>query len=607
MPVQEVCVAGKITLLPPEVTNKIAAGEVVERPASILKELLENAVDSGASEIVVHLEQGGRGSIRVTDNGEGMDPDDVSLAFRRHATSKIRGFDDIYSVRSFGFRGEAIPSIASIARLEILSRRKESVSGTRAVAEAGDRPEISEAGCPAGTSVLVDRIFESVPVRKKFLKTDATEQGYCSDAITRIALSHREIKIRVINNGREAFNVPAAASTPERVALVLGEDLAKSLVPARARRAAVSVEGMVSVPTLAKGSARHVFFFVNGRYIRDHFLHHAVMTAYRHLLEAKKYPAAVLFIELPPAEVDVNVHPAKLEVRFQNPRVVYEAVLEAVAGSLAGIRPAMPGETHAATGRGGLDLDRYRARVEEALRRYTPLSPGAGLFAASQAGGAHPAPLEIDGGAPSANEAKTGPDAAFSFSALSYLGQVTGTYLVFSAPFGLVLLDQHAAHERVLFEKFRAASGVAERSVGQRLLVPEVITLSARDMPFVTESLPLLNATGMEIEPFGNEAVVVKSMPAMLAGTKPADVIGELTEGFSPSDRLLGLKERQEKIFALLACKGAVKAGHVLSKPEVDALCRDLDATPFAATCPHGRPLFLLLSPGELERMFRRR
>ncbi len=599
--------AGKIALLPPDVTNKIAAGEVVERPASILKELLENAADAGATEISVNLEKGGRGSIKVVDNGEGMDSADVPLAFERYATSKIRGFEDIYSISSFGFRGEAIPSIASIARVEILSRRKEALSGTRAIVEAGEIRELSDAGCPVGTSFLVDRIFDSVPVRRKFLKSDATEQGYCLDVITRIALSHPEIKIRVVNNGREALNLPATASAVERISLVLGDDIAASMVSVQGRRADLTIGGLVSIPTLAKSTARHLYVFVNKRYTRDHLVNHAVMTAYRHLLEAKKYPVAVMFIDLPPSEVDVNVHPAKLEVRFQNPRVVYETVLEAVVVALSGIRSASStGGVVSTSGAGLVDIDRYRSRVEEALKRYSSPPGGSGFFPTSKASGA--APVDFDKRAPAAGDAQNFPEVPLKFSELNYAGQVGDTYLVFSAPSGMVLLDQHAAHERILFEKLRARSSLhPERSVGQRLLLPEVINLSARDLPFVLESLSMLNATGMEIEPFGGEAVVVKSLPAMLSGVKPTEIINDLLDGFSESDRLLGLKEREEKIFSLLACKGAVKARHSLSAAEVSSLCRDLDAAPFISTCPHGRPLSVTISFGDLEKMFRRR
>ncbi|MBI4633177.1 MAG: DNA mismatch repair endonuclease MutL [Deltaproteobacteria bacterium] len=602
---------GKIVLLPPGITNKIAAGEVVERPASILKELLENAIDAGASEVVVHLEKGGQDSIKVVDNGEGMVPSDVPLAFERFATSKIRGFDDIYTIRSFGFRGEAIPSIAAISRVEVLTRRKDAPFGTRAIVVAGEIKEISEAGCPAGTSFLVDHIFDPVPVRRKFLKSATTEQGYCLDVITRIALSHPEIKIRVVNNGREMLNLPATASTAERAFLVLGEDLTSCMVPVRGRRAAVSIGGLVSTPTLAKSTSRHIYVYVNRRYTRDHLLNHAVVTAYRHLLEAKKYPVAVLFIDLPPSEVDVNVHPAKLEVRFQNPRAIYETVLEAIVGVLAGLTPATgPEGTVAASGGGRVDIDRYRSRVEEALKRYASSSDSGRLFPAvnktDNRVGSYP--LDYGGRAPAPQDIKDEPGAPVTFSDLAYAGQVGGTYLVFSAPDAMILLDQHAAHERVLFEKLRKASSLKSgNSVGQRLLLPEVISLSVRDLPFVMDSLPILNLTGMEIEPFGGEAIIVKSLPALLTGVKPAEIINDLLDGFSESDRLLGLKEKEEKILALLACKGAVKASHSLTAEEVKALCHDLDGTPFTSTCPHGRPLYISFSFGDVERMFRRR
>ncbi|OIP93208.1 MAG: hypothetical protein AUK24_00325 [Syntrophaceae bacterium CG2_30_49_12] len=598
---------GRIVVLPEELTNKIAAGEVVERPASIVKELLENALDAGATDVTIELEKGGCGSIRITDNGEGIEDEDVPLAFSRYATSKIYQFDDIYRVKSFGFRGEALPSIASISRVEMVTRKRESVSGTRVIVEAGQVKEIAAAGCPVGTSVLVNRIFDPVPVRKKFLKAEVTEQGHCLDVITRAALSHPEVRMKVVARGKEILNIPATQDVSLRVSLVIGADFMDHILPVRGVRSDISVSGFVCRPEFTRSSARHIYCYVNKRFVRDYLLNHAVMTAYRRLLDVRRYPAVVLFVDLPPGEVDVNVHPAKMEVRFRTPRDVYEVVLGVLAGALAGISPATETLAGPVLSGGRASPEGYRSGLEEGLRRYTVSSGRGKLFferafadkKEEQAGAAVP-------------EETAEEDFAFltgiSFAELEYVGQVAGTYLVFSSTEGLILVDQHAAHERILFEKFREkAPAAGERAVGQRLLIPEVISLPLKDFSFLMEARQILDEAGIEVEPFGKDTVVVKTVPAMLPDVEPKAVIMDLLEEFSETGHPLSMQDKKDKVFAFLACRGAVKANQRLSAPEVAKLCRDLDATPFSSTCPHGRPVYISFSFKEMERMFKRR
>ena len=311
--------SGKIVTLPEALTHKIAAGEVIERPASIVKELLENALDAGATDIRIELLKGGCGMIRITDNGEGLIPDDVPRAFQRYATSKIYEFDDIYKVRTFGFRGEALPSIAAIARVEMTTRSKGTLSGKRIVVTAGSIGEMMDAGCPEGTTMMVTQIFDPVPVRKKFLKTESTEQGYCMDVITRTALAHPQVRIQVMANGREVLKIPATGDLSERMALILGMDVMDHLLPVQAARGNIRMQGFISRPPFTRSQGKHLYSFVNRRYIRDYLLNHAVMTAYRNMIEVRRYPVAVLLLDLAPQDVDVNVHPAKLEVRFRHP------------------------------------------------------------------------------------------------------------------------------------------------------------------------------------------------------------------------------------------------------------------------------------------------
>jgi DNA mismatch repair protein MutL len=305
-------VPGKIQILPDDLTNKIAAGEVVERPASIVKELMENALDAGATDLRIELTRGGCATVKVTDNGEGMAPVDVLLAFARYATSKIYQFDDLYEVHSFGFRGEALPSIASIARVDMTTRQPSALAGTKVTVEAGQIGEIMEVGCPVGTSILVSRIFDTVPVRKKFLKTETTEQGYCMDVVIRLALAHPEVRITVSANGKTVLNIPATRDMGERAALILGADFSDQMVPVKGSGPQLKIIGYASRPEFSRANTKHLYCYVNHRFVRDYFLNHAVMTAYRRVIEPKRYPSVLLDIDVVPGDVDVNVHPAKM-------------------------------------------------------------------------------------------------------------------------------------------------------------------------------------------------------------------------------------------------------------------------------------------------------
>jgi len=604
--------SGKIVVLPETLTHRIAAGEVVERPASIVKELVENALDAGATEIAVELEKGGCQSIRVTDNGEGIDRQDVPLAFARYATSKIGVFEDIYRVRSFGFRGEALASIASISRVEMTTRRASTPAGTRVVIEAGEVKELSDAGCPVGTSILVSRIFETVPVRRKFLKSDTTEQGYCLDVITRLALAQPEVKLRVTGSrGRPLMNIPAVKDPAERISLTLGQDFRHQLIPAAGERAGVKLGGFVSRPEFTRSNASQMYVYVNGRFVKDYLLNHAVMTAYRRLIEPRRYPSVVLNLEIVPGDVDVNVHPAKMEVRFRDPRAVYALIAETLGNVIgAGLGPLAEGSA----GPSGIEPAAYAARVEEALKRYrVPSGSGKLLFGGSGVANREaPAPLpQLPREAPAASQAPAERHVSaerISFADLAYIGQVAGTYLVFADAEGMLIVDQHAAHERILFEKLRCQAAETDgRSLGQRLLLPEVVSLPPGDCAFLTESAPILEEAGMEVEPFGGDSLVVKTVPVFLSHSEARQLIIDLLADCAEADRGLPLVERREKIFTALACRGAVKANRSLTGAEVAGLCRDLDALPHAATCPHGRPLMVSISRFELEKMFKRR
>ena len=591
--------SGRIIVLPGELVEKIAAGEVIERPASIVKELLENSLDAGATDVRIEIERGGRGFIRIIDNGEGMEGSDLPLAFARFATSKIYRFEDIYEVRSFGFRGEALPSIASICRVEMLSRRHEDASGARIIVEGGQIRDVVDAGCPPGTSVFVSRIFDFVPVRKKFLKSETAEQGACLDVITRIALSHPEVRIRVAANSKDIFGVPATVGISERIALILG-DVVDHKHPLSMAREGVEFFGFGSRPEFSRSSGRHIYCYVNRRFVKDHLLHHAVMTAYRNVIGTRRYPAAVIFMSLPADDVDVNVHPTKMEVRFRNPREVYDIIVSALSAYLSRVTPGVQaaGTSGPASGRGH-DIREYENRREEAVKRYSLSSGREKLLFSELAPDLRAREREWP-----ETETATGAAAeVVPLSDLSYMGQIALTYLAFSSSSELILLDQHAAHERVLFEDLRRATAGGEGVASQRLLIPEVVSLPPGDLSILAESLSALMDVGLEVESFGGDAVAIKSVPAVLSRLDPKamllDALHELGGG--------ELAENKERMHAFLACRGAVKAGQHLTDAEVAALCRSLDATPFSSTCPHGRPVRVSIAVAEMEKMFKRR
>ncbi len=589
---------GRIAVMPEELSSRIAAGEVIERPASIVKELLENSLDAGATDITVELEDGGKTLIKIVDNGEGIHKDDVPLAFERHATSKIYRFEDITELDSFGFRGEAIASIASVSKVEMLTRKEDSLSGTRVLVEGGVIRDVVDAGCPVGTSVIVRDIFYSTPVRMKFLKKDATEQSYCIEAITRIALSNPGTRIRVVARGKTVLDVPRTETLYDRVSLVLGKNFRQNSIRIEGKRGPACLEGFISTPDLTRSNAKGIFHYVNRRFVKDGLLNHALMSSYRWLIEPRKYPSAVLFFDLPPQEVDANVHPAKMEVRFRNSRDVYDLVVDSVAGTLA-----MQGISREKRSGSEELADSYRKRTEEALKQYTiSATPKRYLF--DTTGHASKSGMPSTDPGILARDYVT-PGEGLSFSSLTYLGQTTGTYLIFSDNDGIVLMDQHAAHERVLFEKLRKRS--SKEGESQKLLIQEIISLSPGHFSLLMDNMELLTDVGIEIEPYGENTIRLKSIPSTLTQVNIELLIQDVIEEFIATGKTRTIDDMREKIYTLFACKGAIKAHQILSYEEVASLCEELDSIPFATHCPHGRPLYIRLDTAALEKMFKRR
>ncbi|MBN2686886.1 MAG: DNA mismatch repair endonuclease MutL [Deltaproteobacteria bacterium] len=591
----------RIVVMTDELASKIAAGEVVERPASIVKELVENALDAGADDIRVEIAGGGKTAVKVIDNGEGMTREDAVLSFQRYATSKIKSFDDIYAIHSFGFRGEALPSIASISRIEMLTRRKDRTSGTRLTVEAGKVREVIDAGCPVGTSIIVSDIFYSTPARRKFLKKDITEQGHCIDVAVRSALAHPSVRMTVTSDGREMLSVPKTGGYEERIALIYGSAAMKQSIPVNAANGNIDLQGVISTPAVTRSNTKGIMYFVNGRHIRDGMIHNAIMASYRRLIEAKRFPSVILFITVPPSSIDINVHPAKTEIRFTNPGDVREFIIDALSSALAG--HALPPEGEAADPLSRRSDD-YTARVKESLRRYSVFSDGRRFH--YQEGERVPDRHAGAGGTASSGAAAGKAVDLALFSSLELVAIVAGTYLVFRHGSGLVIIDQHAAHERILYEKLKKAAH-AKQSARQELVFPEIIDLTPAEYLVITRHADIFRSMGFDVNPYGDRTVIIKSMPSGVTIPDLASFIHDMVAEIDSTGSSAGFDEIREKLLVLTACRSAVKAHHLLSQAEIENLLKDLDASPNASTCPHGRPLYIRFDTGDLEKMFKRK
>lgn len=605
---------GRIAVLPDTLCNQIAAGEVVERPAAVVKELVENAIDAGGRRISVAVIQGGRKEVRVLDNGTGMAQEDALLSIERHATSKIRSSADLQSIHSLGFRGEALPSIAAVSRFELTTREASAVSGTQVIVEGGVLKKVKEVGCPAGTQVVVRDLFFNLPARRKFLRTVETETAYINDQFLRLAMPHPDIHFQLAHQDRMLYDFPQARSLAARVGQALGGNVHARLRPISSQNGALRTEGLLSPPDVHRATGQSIFAYVNGRSVRDRTLHHAILSAYETLLPKGKFPVVVLFLELDPLLVDVNVHPTKREVRFRNPGEVLEAVRTAVRSALTGLgsvplmapRPeAAPAYQRSAWSKPASFLEPQTPLVGHAVGAVAPepsLAPQQTVFPApfapfrrpqSQPGGSLPAPLGPD-------EHETKPER--HFSRLPVLGQLANTYILLEAPDGLILVDQHAAHERILFD---ALSSQSERKPAQRLLRSVVVDLLPRQAMKLKRWMDRLAEIGFEIEPFGGDSFVIHAMPAALSHRPPDLVVRELVEtGFEEDSR------PSWDLVASLAksgsCHDAIKAGDRLHPEAIRHLLESLDRTDVSATCPHGRPVWIKLSLRDIERLFLR-
>jgi len=589
---------GRINVLPVSVVNRIAAGEVVERPASVVKELLENALDARPARIDVTLEQGGIALVRVVDDGMGIEPDDLPLAAAPHATSKLRVAEDLERIETLGFRGEALASVGEVARLVIRSRPMGGDSGAEIEVDNGRMGDVAPRGLPVGTTVEVHQLFAKVPARRAFLRAAATEWSHSAEAFVRTALAHPGVAMTLTHNGRRVHDLPATDSWRDRIGGLFGQTLADRLIDVEGLDGEVAVAGFVGRPDDDMASGRLQHLFVAGRPFRDRSILHAVQEAYRGLLLSGRQPIVFLQFSLPPETVDVNVHPAKMEVRFRDPSRLYRLVLSTLRSRFlacdlkAPLAPPLPADG----GAWG-----HAEAAPRSLPSFAPFPVSAGgtavvaraAVAAPQAAGTAPAPWEQDD-----REA-----AAATPSGAEMAVQMHDRYIVVESPEGIEVIDQHALHERVLYERLRAAVAAGTVEV-QRLLVPETVDLSPAELELVSEHTDALARAGMHVEPFGGATVIVSAKPA-LAGDVPAatlvrEVLGRLAASATSAGMLV------DEILHGLACKAAIKAGDPLSQAEVDALVRDRRRVQDSHHCPHGRPTSLTLSRQELDRQFRR-
>jgi DNA mismatch repair protein MutL len=672
-----------IRMLDSVLVNKIAAGEVIDRPASVVKELVENALDSDATRILVEIEDGGRKLIRVSDDGAGIAPEELPLAFASHATSKIVTADDLFAVRTLGFRGEALASIAAVSYLNLISRARGAEEGASLESRGGKLGSLRAAGSPDGTVAEVRNLFFNVPVRRRFLRSAPVEFSHIAEAVTRLALAHGNVRFELRHDGRLEFALPQADSPRSRIARLFGDELAKALIVARGplEEAAASpgpdagapepqpggaaVEAWIGPPVFSRPNAQGQYYFVNGRFVRDRSLAHAVAASYRELLLDGRYPVVFLYLTVPSSEVDVNVHPTKIEVRFRNPWRLHDRLVAILRKALSEadliLTVPMPVRKDAPK---GFDPARVQGAIHDFFARSgapgqqtaspaLPISPSAPpaapQTAASQplvarptspqlnappAGVAVP-PIKIPLSSPSAVAGPPSPIAAPSqletpLQSPDSLApaipaplsspplrpvQVHGRYLVVEAPDGILVVDQHALHERVRLEAIRRQwerDGVAR----QRLLIPAVVELPPRDLARLEEARAALESFGIEWEDFGTNTIVVRAVPDFLKDADPARLLRdflefaaeaiERPEGKAQAGREAAAAGLVDEILYFLACRSAVKAGEPLAPQEIDALLRDWDALELAATCAHGRPVALKLTLADLERYFKR-
>ncbi|WDF74155.1 DNA mismatch repair endonuclease MutL [Novosphingobium sp. KACC 22771] len=604
-----------IRRLPENLVNRIAAGEVVERPASALKELMENSIDAGAGQISVRLSDGGLEAIEVTDDGCGMAPDQMALALERHATSKLPD-EAIELVTTLGFRGEALPSIASVARFSIESRPRGAAEGWRRVVDHGDVVEDGPAALPPGTRIRVDNLFAKIPARRKFLRSGRSEYAACLDVVRRLAMARPEVGFVLEHDGRRVLSVQPGQTGPDRVAQIVARELAEDGVIIDLERGPARLTGVAGLPTFNRGVADHQYLFVNGRPVKDRLLVGAVRGAYADMLARDRHAVLALFLDVPPEEVDVNVHPAKTEVRFRDPSFIRGFIV-------SGLRHALEGA--------GQKTAQTPAAPAMTAWQAEPIAPApapslTSLFARQYAPQYTPSPNRVSeaGAAWRGYEAQVmapAQDLPMGRAEVSQepapealrhplgvaRGQVAHTYIIAEAEDGLVIVDQHAAHERIVLERLKAAGAGDKVAAAQALLLPEVIELDEPSCDRLEEAIPTLAQLGLALERFGPTAMLARSVPAALGKGDVQALVRDVADDLAANGDALLLGERLDLVLATMACHGSVRAGRALNVAEMNALLREMEVTPRSGQCNHGRPTWVKLAHGDIEKLFGRK
>jgi len=588
----------RIRHLPETLVNRIAAGEVIERPAAAVKELVENALDAGARRVTVDIIDGGKSLIRITDDGSGMDRDELSAALDRHATSKLPG-DDLLYIKFLGFRGEALPSIASVSRLSITSRRQGASEAWQIEVDAGKKGQVRPASHPEGTMVEVRDLFYATPARLKFLKTEKAEYAAVKDMLSRLAMAYPAVAFILTHNGSSSLNLPAAASTSDRLGALLGREFADNALMIEAQRDHIRLSGFASLPTLNRGTGQYQYLFVNGRAVKDRLLLGALKGAYADVLARDRYPMVALFLDMDPGDVDVNVHPAKAEVRFRDSTLVRGLIVSAIRHAL-----------HEQSQSSSSDLSTQTLSI---LEKRLPVT------ASQQTTFFHhaPRPVKSYGGlaekiyesyAPQARSdaPETTPQAA-EYPLGAARAQLHENYIVAQTADGLMIVDQHAAHERLVYERFK--SQLQENGIErQGLLTPHIVDLEETEAARLLTHKYDLERLGLEIEPFGAGAIAIRAIPALLGARADIDaLIRNLSDELTEHESIQGLEDRLHAILSTMACHGSVRSGRRLNADEMNALLRQMEQTPRSGQCNHGRPTYIELKLADIERLFGRR
>jgi DNA mismatch repair protein MutL len=603
----------KIAVLDDNMINMIAAGEVIERPASVVKELLENSIDAGASKIVVEVEEGGRKLIRIIDNGSGMDAADLALVFEPHATSKIRVSDDLCGIRTMGFRGEALASIGSVAKVTVTSRTPEAIEAYTIENDCGSKSEVRPCSGDVGTTIEVRDIFYKLPARQKFLKTPKTEMTHITEHFTRIALSHPDLDLTLRHNGREVHRLLSGQGVKDRIQVLFGQSLAEDLLETSRDERGMRIRALLAKPVAARASGKYQYLFLNRRFIRDRFVLHAVKEAYRGLMEPHKYPVVFLFMQMPPEDYDVNVHPTKVEVRFDNANLIHSQVLAVLRDKLLGSNLDVSGTAPSVAKPfspehlSGFGAGQRKERIQQAMTDFfskPASSQHQRKFSFSNTKRGEP----LSQG-PQSSTAMSLPDMPVfeqseTLHSKQYL-QVHDSYILLQSEEGFIVVDQHALHERILYEQMcrRLREG---NLPSQRLLMPHSFEVTNAQLEAFESQKELFVKLGIEVEPFGPNTLAVQTFPALLDKADPVEFVKEALDKLVEEGADTDQERLVHEVLDMAACKAAVKAGQPLSDEEMNQLLKDKDVVQRTSRCPHGRPTTISFSLQELEKQFKR-